>query len=297
VQLLGGAAQRLELYIFELRDAAVERALIDAVRRGVAVRALVEPSPGGRVDQARAATDRLRRGGVQVRTASPAFRKTHAKALLVDATRAWIGSANFVDAWTTTRDFAVITRRPETVGALAAVFERDWASAGLAEAGTHQRSGARAAEPCPGAGSGLVVSPANGREAVTSLIRGARRSLQLEHSRLDDAHILAALAARSLAGVTVQVVLDRDAANRPARRFLRKRAPAAQVQLVKVPTVHAKVVIADGERMLLGSHNLTRESLDERREIGLLVEDAAAVARVAGVLRGDLRRSAGGGSA
>jgi phosphatidylserine/phosphatidylglycerophosphate/cardiolipin synthase-like enzyme len=288
LQFIASATRHLDLYVFDLQDASIERALAEAAGRGVAVRALVEPSPGGRKAQAWAVTSRLRRAGVHARPASSVFRKTHAKALLADAARAWIGSANFTGAWRWMRDYAVVTARPATVRALAALFESDWAMASLSRFGAVHREAALRCTPDPA--SALVVSPSTGRKAVVALIRGAKRSLHIEHSRLDDPQILGVLTERSRAGVVIHTVLDSSAANERARRVLRKQAWASRARLVSAPAIHAKVLVADEQRMLLGSHNLTRESLDERREIGVVVEDAAAVSRVVAALLEDLER-------
>jgi phosphatidylserine/phosphatidylglycerophosphate/cardiolipin synthase-like enzyme len=40
---------------------------------------------------------------------------------------------------------------------------------------------------------------------------------------------------------------------------------------------HAKMIIVDGQRVYLGSHNLTRQSFDERREIGWVNDDPGVV--------------------
>jgi PLD-like domain len=263
----------------------VERALAGAVRRGVAVRAIVEPNPSQRSQEALATMARLRRMGVQVKPAGGPYGKTHAKVLLADSRGAWIGSANPVEDWQSTRDFAVVTTEPATLGALAEVFEEDWAGPSLWGRLRPPTGGARRA---PDPASRLVVGPENGRAAVTDFLKSATRSLYLEHAVLDDPAIVDLLVQRSRAGVDVQIVLDGDAANERTARLVRQRAPSIRVTLAKSPEVHAKLAIADEERMLVGSHNLTRESLDARREIGIVVDDPLLVGRALDAVRRDL---------
>src|SRR5688500_753401 len=66
LERLESAARQLDLYIFELDSADIERRVTDAARRGVRVRAIVEPNPAGRVQQANQTKARLRRAGVHV---------------------------------------------------------------------------------------------------------------------------------------------------------------------------------------------------------------------------------------
>jgi phosphatidylserine/phosphatidylglycerophosphate/cardiolipin synthase-like enzyme len=95
------------------------------------------------------------------------------------------------------------------------------------------------------------------------------------------------LAKRSRAGVDVRVVLSESEEGQRTKRGLQLRSPSIQVRLLAEPRVHAKLAIADEERALLGSHNLTKDSLDSRREISLIVDDAQAVGAVLGVFRRD----------
>jgi phosphatidylserine/phosphatidylglycerophosphate/cardiolipin synthase-like enzyme len=69
-------------------------------------------------------------------------------------------------------------------------------------------------------------------------------------------------------------VLERFASSRPlAVRYLHERRMSAQMF-----QLHAKMILADGERAYLGSANLTDTSLHYNFEMGLLVEDRAIVA-------------------
>ena len=53
------------------------------------------------------------------------------------------------------------------------------------------------------------------------------------------------------------------------------------------PNVHAKTVIADGQRAFVGSQNLTATSLDRNREVGILIDDPAAIQRLQQVFEAD----------
>jgi phosphatidylserine/phosphatidylglycerophosphate/cardiolipin synthase-like enzyme len=86
-------------------------------------------------------------------------------------------------------------------------------------------------------------------------------------------------------GVDVRVCLDRGKGWRgePDDKHL---APAERLQargitvILDEPdrTTHAKLLVADGLRVLSGSHNWTRSALTANREASWLVEDAAIAA-------------------
>ncbi|HEU5316946.1 MAG TPA: phospholipase D-like domain-containing protein [Chloroflexota bacterium] len=280
LQLIDGAARTLDVYVFDLGSEAIEHRLTDAAKRGVRVRAIVEPNPTGRLAAARDTMTRLRRAGVAVKPAGRPFSKTHAKALAVDGARAWIGTANFVDDWAVRRDYAVIVANANTVAALARTFEQDWLGAATA-----------LRLPLPGGSvdprSHLVISPNNGRSEVAALISGARFSLYLQQDQIDDPATMDLIARRSAAGVDVRVVMSDDQAARKAAAALRARSPEIRVRLLRGPEVHAKLAIADEARALLGSQNLTRQSLDTRREVGVLLDDPQVVGSLVGVFDRD----------
>jgi phosphatidylserine/phosphatidylglycerophosphate/cardiolipin synthase-like enzyme len=55
--------------------------------------------------------------------------------------------------------------------------------------------------------------------------------------------------------------------------------------------VHGKAIVADAARLYVGSVNLTTASLDQNREFGLRLDDAALAARVAATIAGDWARA------
>jgi phosphatidylserine/phosphatidylglycerophosphate/cardiolipin synthase-like enzyme len=75
----------------------------------------------------------------------------------------------------------------------------------------------------------------------------------------------------------------------PRRQFLQ----SAIAPLGCAPAIHAKVTVADGRRLYLGSANFTPTSLDENREIGLLLADPAAAELVSATVADDAARGVG----
>ena len=62
------------------------------------------------------------------------------------------------------------------------------------------------------------------------------------------------------------------------------------MRAVAAPTIHAKVVVADGRALYLGSANFTPTSLDRNRELGLRLDDATLARRVAATVADDAAR-------
>ena len=99
--------------------------------------------------------------------------------------------------------------------------------------------------------------------------------------------LLDGLAAAAARGVDVRVVLDRGAgwAGQPDSKH---EAPAAWLAAHGVRVIldepeitsHVKVLVADGRRVLAGSHNWTRSAVAVNREASWLVDDPVVGAQI-----------------
>jgi len=61
--------------------------------------------------------------------------------------------------------------------------------------------------------------------------------------------------------------------------------------LIRELKLHPKLVLADGERAIVGSVNLAPGSFDERRELAIEVDDRRIVRRLARVMKHDWKHS------
>ncbi len=121
--LLSGARESLEIEAEVMADKEVRRALIDARKRGVRVRVVMSPPEpeettyGGLVE--------LSGAGVGVRLVTSPY--IHAKSILVDRERAYLGSINFTaTSIDQNRELGLITTTPTVIRQLEAAFDEDW---------------------------------------------------------------------------------------------------------------------------------------------------------------------------
>jgi phosphatidylserine/phosphatidylglycerophosphate/cardiolipin synthase-like enzyme len=59
----------------------------------------------------------------------------------------------------------------------------------------------------------------------------------------------------------------------------------------KTVTLHAKCIIADGKAAYVGSENMTANSLDNNREMGIIVQDPSVVNKLSAVAAEDWRNN------
>lgn len=270
---IAAARETIDLEVYIVTDEIVLAALEEAQRRGVRVRVILEEHPFGGGGGQEAIFARLQNAGIAARWGNPVFRFTHIKAMTIDGDVAIIMNQNITaSAFTTNRDFGVVTTEPDAVRTAAAIFEADWT---------------RGPEPAP---EPLVVSPTNAREELLALVRGAQRALDVYAEVLRDPEMLDALIAAEARGARVRLVVS------PSPDFAAERqrlaAAGVEIRLMSHLYVHAKAIIADGKRAFVGSQNLSATSLDQNRELGIVIDDPINLARLSRTFEIDFRAGA-----
>jgi cardiolipin synthase A/B len=261
------AQRRVWMKMYLLTDFRIPNALKDAADRGVDVRVMLEERPFGQSTAAKNAIERLNQLGLTFKAASPVFRLTHEKSFVIDD-QVVILTANMTrSSFTRNREFAVLHTQRADVAEVAGAFEADW-----------QRTAFDPVSPR------LVWSPINARERINAVINSATQTLDIyAASTLDDQQI-GLMAEAQRRGVSVRVLTSPPRSNdgeNPAEQDLNVLQRArVKVRLLKSPYVHAKVFVADGRLAFVGSVNISTQSLDFNRELGLLVSDPAAIGRI-----------------
>jgi phosphatidylserine/phosphatidylglycerophosphate/cardiolipin synthase-like enzyme len=281
-EFLSSAQNSLLIKQFTFTEPSLIAAVIDRKRAGVDVRVMLNAARSGG-DRANDDTyEQFQHAGIAVQWASPKFYVTHEKSIVVDQSSALVATFNLMEKYfSMTRDYGVITANPYHVAQIVEVFNADW---------EHRDWNCTAYE-------GLLWSNSNSRYHMAQFIDAATERLDVQHPKFVDAVILERIAAAADRGVTVHVlcggkhgisewdVLDTFASLRTLHRF------GVKVHKQKNLRVHAKLIIADSRRVLVGSTNIDRSAFDQRRELSMVSDDPAIVGRLKEVFDGDWESS------
>lgn len=279
LQAIQGARKSLwlETYMFTDHDATTQlvQALCERARAGVDVRVILEQhpyfptTPGTPASNPNAATyQALAAGGVKVQWSDPRFSYTHEKGMVIDGATAYVMTCNFTNtAFTANREYVVVDPTAADVAEIGRIFQADW-----------NRVPFTPQDPA------LVVSPDNSRQKLLSLIDGTQKTLVIQSEYLEDPEVAQHLGDRVRAGVDVKVMLaaeSKDAVTgqdpNAAEAALLAKVGVKQVIFTQHVKMHAKAMVADGSWAFVGSENLTANSLNRNRELGILVRDPAVV--------------------
>ncbi len=177
VDAINSAKSTLDIAIFRFDRKEVERAMINAVNRGVQVRALIAYTNRGGEKRLRDLEARLLAAGVTVARTADDLVRYHAKYLIIDGRELFLLAFNFtyLDI-EQSRSFGIITTNKSAVEEAAKLFETDMKrqtyTAGL---------------------DWLVVSPANARQQLGAFIAAAKKELYLYDPCVSDPAMLRAL--------------------------------------------------------------------------------------------------------
>jgi cardiolipin synthase len=279
---IGAAAKSLRIKMFSVSDRRVLSALVKAHRRKVKIRVLLNPARHSGEIQNRGARTVLLDAGIDVLDTNPAFAVTHEKSMVVDDATAFIGSLNWdPDNFEETREFAVISNDPDEVVEVTDCFEADWSRQPFE----------------PRRPSNLIWCPDGGRDRIAQFIDQTKHALFVQNERYQDAIIVEHLVRAKLRGVKVHV-MTRPSHSLRARKLVEgigdlriMRDVGIGIRKMKHLKLHAKVLLADNSRAVIGSINLTSSSFDERRELAIHLEDPDVVRRLVQVVHDDWQNS------
>ncbi|HEY8079603.1 MAG TPA: phospholipase D-like domain-containing protein [Labilithrix sp.] len=285
VALFSSAKTSIDLSIYQLQDRAVVSALMDATKRHVTVRVMLEPKTVG-AQNYDPVSKQLAAAGVSVQPTPPRFDSSrnvdHAKFAIVDKKEILVATGNLVRSGLggamaqdyDNRDFWIEDARGASLEAGQALFDADWA---------------RKDTPA-NAVSTFVITPENADDAVGKLIDGAKKRIYLYNQSLDEDALVAKLTAAKHRGVDVQVLLGYQPGfggpppNQGTVDALKQAG--CKADFLRKHYLHAKAIVAD-DQVYIGSQNFTNGGLKNNRELGLVLDDAKAVDVVARTFASD----------
>ena len=278
LEAINAATKSLRIKMFIFSDPELLTAVIAAKKRGVKVRVMLNPARRDGESENTESRKQLGAGGVEVLDSNPAYDVTHEKSMVVDDTTAFVNSLNFeTKNLTVTRDYAVVTSHAHEVDEIIQCFEADWAR-----------------KPFHGDDkSHLIWCSGNGRDRIAQFIDDAKESIFLQNERYQDAVIIERLVRAATRGVKIHVMA------RPPHKLKKEKLVESvgglrtmndvgiKIHKLKHLKLHAKMLLADHARAVVGSINLAPGSFDSRRELAIEVRDAGVVERLGKIAHHD----------
>src|SRR5271166_3549121 len=279
---IDNAKKSLRVKMFIFSDPSLLKATIVASQRGVKVKVMLNPARRDGESENTESRKTLEAGGVEVKDSSPDYDVTHEKSMVVDDTTAFVKSLNWeTKNLTETRDYAIVTSHAHEVNEIIECFDADW----------HRK-------PFKGdEKSHMIWCCGNGRERIAQFIDEAKETIFVQNERYQDAVIIERLVRAARRGVKVHVMA------RPPHKLSKEKLVEAvggmrimqdvgiKIHKLKHLKLHAKMLLADHARVIVGSINLAPGSFDSRRELAIEVRDDDVVERLTKIAHHDWENS------
>jgi phosphatidylserine/phosphatidylglycerophosphate/cardiolipin synthase-like enzyme len=253
------AKTTLDIVIFRFDLKPVEKAVEAAVKRGVAVRALIAHTNSGGDKRLRQLELRMLDAGVTVTRTADDLTRYHGKLMIVDREELHIYGFNYTGLDVKSRSLGVVVRDRRVVNEALRLFDSDVLRQEF--------------EPEV---DGLVVSPENAREQLATFIKKSKRTLVIWDPKLSDPQMIRLLSQRAKTGVDIRVI--GKVAKRAAGSLRAQKSPLR---------LHVRAAVRDGNEAFVGSQSLRALELDGRREVGILTKDPKVVKRIAELFEAD----------
>ena len=276
------ATKSIRIKMFVFSDPALLQAVIAAHQRGVDVRVMLNPARRNGKEENADSRKALTDAGIKVIDSSPDFDLTHEKSMVIDDAIAFVQSLNWeTENLTTTRDYAILTMHKHEVEEVMECFDADWNRSRF-NAGDH---------------SHLIWCVGNGRQRLGQLIDSAQHSLWLQNERYQDPVIIEHLVRASSRGVKIHIMA------RPPHKLKKEKLIegvsglrclqdiGVKIHKLRHIKLHAKLLLADDARAIIGSINLAPGSFDSRRELAIEVDDEHIIRRIRKTLHEDWENS------
>jgi len=282
IAAIDGATSSLRIKMFVFSDPTLLQTVVAAQKRGVKVRIMLNPARRSGEQENEATRKTLTEAGVEVLDSNPEFDLTHEKSMVVDDHTAYVKSLNWqTKNLTETRDYAVVTTHRHEVEEIIECFEADWARTPF-----H-----------PGENSHMIWCIGNGRQRLGRLIDEAKHTLWLQNERYQDPVMIEHIVRARRRGVQVHVMarpphkLKKDKLSEGVSGLRILEDVGVKIHKLRGVKLHAKLLLADDDRAIVGSINLSPGSFDSRRELAIEVKDEHVVKRIDKVVHLDWENS------
>ncbi|HWI18070.1 MAG TPA: phospholipase D-like domain-containing protein [Vicinamibacterales bacterium] len=263
VKAIKTAKKSIDIMIFRFDRDEIEKALASAVQRGVTVRALIAHTNRGGEITLRKLEQRLLATGVLVSRTADDLLRYHAKYMVADSVLHLFGF-NFtkldIDK---SRSFAISTKDGKAVAEAVKLFESDLSRQTYVPGKSH-----------------LVVSPDNSRAMLSTFICGARKELAIYDGNVKDPSMIKLLKERAAKGVKVRIIGS-----------MKGRDPLIAERRLAGLRLHVRAIVRDGTSAFVGSQSLRKDELENRREVGLIINNPTVAKKLLSVFDTDWQDS------
>ncbi len=255
------ATSSVDLVMYGFTDETFVHALIQAKKAGKQVSVLLEPQPYKAASENTNVIRQLRAEHINLIWPDKIFKLTHQKTFILDQQTAIVMTFNLThSSFSRERNFALIITDPNEVKEITHVFNADM---------NHQQSSVDNPD--------LLWSPNNSREKMLQFIQSAHSTIKIYAQDITDYQLIGALANAARHGIEVKILLSVSPEKSHSGKFNYLKKAGVIIHNSRDYYIHAKVILIDDQKAILGSINFTKPSLNNNRELSVITKDPRVI--------------------
>lgn len=268
---INSAKSEILVEVYLLSDKTIIGALKDAKAKGISVDVMLEEHPFGGGNLNNTTEKELVSAGISVEWSNPAFSLTHEKAIIIDGKKAFILSQNLTSSsFSKNREYDILDTNVKDVEEIRTIFINDW-----------QRKSFTQSSP------NLVISPNSSRKTLTSLIQNSTKSIDIEIEDIEDRDIISLLSSKAKTIPVRLIVPTLSQINSNSTALLALQKEGVLIKTLASPYMHAKLILSDNTKAFVGSVNLSTQSLDKNRELGIILSEQEIIKKLSDTFSSD----------
>ncbi len=252
----------IDLAMYGFTDQTFINALIQRKNQGKTIHILLEPKPYQAENENTRAIRKLLANHIDLQWPDKKFQLLHQKTLIVDNQTAIVMTLNLTNSsFAHQRNFALIVTDPNEVNEIKHVFDADFAHQNITVTEKY-----------------LFWSPDNSREKMLQFIQTAQSEINIYAQDITDYQLIGALAKMARKGISVKILVSVSPEQfQKNRKYIFLTQSGVMIHNSRHYYIHAKVLMVDHKKAVLGSINFTKSSLDDNRELSVMTEDRSVM--------------------
>lgn len=292
IEAIEKAQKSLKIATYRLDDKIILDSILGAKKKGIDVQVILETETYSHEKSAssnESSLEALKNANIKIFNHPKWVKQTHHKIIIIDEKEVLLTTGNLDHesfdgdkTYTGTRDFTILITDPAMISEINRVFDND----------TQEKK----SQP---SNINLLWGPDKQRKNLLKLIHQAKKSISIYQQDIQDKDICNALIEKTKKDkVQVKIVMtpfpfSKTKDNNFKNQMKLKKAGAQVRFLENGVYVHAKVMIIDGgtktQRAYLGSCNFYPSSIDDNRELGVILTGSKNIQKLESIFEEDFK--------
>lgn len=267
LELIQNATESVWVCSYELSDKKIISSLCTAKQCGVDVRVMLEGKPYGSSTVNTDSANKLIGAGITFNWSNPQFTLSHANYIIIDHRKVALITLDLTESSLTRyRGYGIFISDPRVVHEAESVFIADWQKKEYTPV-------------CPY----MLISPDNSRQKLLEIISNAKKKIWIQTHLLQNEEITDSLIEAKRRGVNIRIILSEatpliNDINLKTQRYLFNQG--IRIKLQKAPYPYGTMMLVDEKIAFVGSQGLDTQSLNDNREMGIVIASSQAIKRL-----------------